>query len=184
MEPPQHEATSCQIDVVTSRQVSMLWTAVFHDNNSWNCLLLACSHTHIFIWTLPSSGFSQHPWGRVRGKPVANKFKNNKFHFKMKQKTEWLIGWMLKYLFLNQGFVKYQRLSTQEGLTLMSLIFSFYHSVIHSFFLSDLKPAVLARGVKKLIPLTSVICATIQSISIVILMWLCPLLRFIYLEQH
>ena len=82
MEPPQHEATSCQIDVVTSRQVSMLWTAVFHDNNSWNCLLLACSHTHIFKWTLPSSGFSQHPWGRVRGKPVANKFKNSKCYFR------------------------------------------------------------------------------------------------------
>ena len=76
---------------------------------------------------------------------------------------------MLKYLFLNQGFVKYQRLSTQEGLTLMSLIF-FLLSFRHSFFLSDLKPAFLARGVKKLIPLTSVICATIQSISIVILM--------------
>ena len=82
MEPPQHEATSCQIDVVTSRQVSMLWPAVFHNNNSWNCLLLACSHTHIFKWTLPSSGFSQHPRGRVRGKPVAFKFKKNKFHFR------------------------------------------------------------------------------------------------------
>ena len=59
---------------------------------------------------------------------------------------------MLEYPFLNQGFVKYQRLSTQEGLTLMSLIFfllSFRHSFIHSFFLSDLKPAFLARGVKK-----------------------------------
>ena len=55
---------------------------------------------------------------------------------KMKQETEWLIEWMLKYLFLNQGFVKYQRLSTQEGLTLMSLIFfllSFRHSFILSF---------------------------------------------------
>ena len=48
MEPPQHEATSCQIDVVTSRQVSMSFTAVFHYNNSWNCLLLACSRTHTF----------------------------------------------------------------------------------------------------------------------------------------
>ena len=58
---------------------------------------------------------------------------------------------MLKYLFLNQGLVKYQRLSTQEGLTLMSLIF-FLLSFRHSFFLSDLKPAFLARGVKKTDP--------------------------------
>ena len=53
-----------------------------------------------------------------------------------KKLNDWLNEWMLKYLFLNQGFVKYQRLSTQEGLTLMSLIFfllSFRHSFILSF---------------------------------------------------
>ena len=87
MEPPQHEATSCQIDVVTSRQVSMLWTVVFHHNNSSNCLLLACSHTHTHLQMNPFFiRLSQHPWGQVRGKSLADIFllKNISFsHFSL-----------------------------------------------------------------------------------------------------
>ena len=44
MVPPQHEPTSCQIDVVSSRQVSMLHTSLLTVLNYCHMLGFACSH--------------------------------------------------------------------------------------------------------------------------------------------
>lgn len=44
MVPPQHEPTSCQIDVVSSRQVSMLKTVLLTVLNYYHMLGFACSH--------------------------------------------------------------------------------------------------------------------------------------------
>ena len=77
-----------------------------------------------------------------------------RFHFKMKQKN-WMIDWMnVKISLLKSGVCKISKIVYTRRTH--PHVFNFFPSVIpsfiHSFFLSDLKPAFLARGVKKTDP--------------------------------